>query len=320
MPTLTPRALLAFAPLDAELVPGWRLDDVGWTRDRRALRLEVVGAEHRTLRIPSGPALMVDGSEIGDAARRELAARGLTGPITIARPTPAELIAPIAPEPPPAVASTPDDPLLQAELANYARHCGVAPVPVTDGLRYPAPVTDALLGALRPVDHRILERRAHRRAIRDLGFHIDADGVLRTVPTPAAFRRRAQALGLDPPVRPELRWIRGSQAGPDWLETLTTGVFPVGVPRAWSLRIPLVRAPISTLAHDLGFHCLPLAFAGKEAWAALIAPLGTDRRADVVRWMEGPVTNACWEAWAGVDAPAELPAAIAAAWSDLRAP
>jgi hypothetical protein len=222
----------------------------------------------------------------------------------------------------------PDHALLLLEQSNYERHCGVRPVVVdvgggAAGVRYPTSETSASLGALRAVPAEILERRAHRDAIRGLGFGIDPDGLLRTVPTPRTFRERAARRGVVPGVLPVLRSIRGAQQGPAWTQALLAGEFVVGVPTSWTLRVPFVRVPVSTMAHDLGFHCLPLHWVTAADWSRLGEALAESpgsrvpSSAELTRWLEGPLTNACWELWAETDSPRDVPGVLAAAWPAL---
>ena len=328
-PTLSPRGLLSELALtiDSELLPGVTVYDVGWTRDRSALRLELAGASRRTVRLDvREPGVSCDdpalAAALGPILLPRLRGRTLEGAEAT---TLIEALAPepLGPEVP--LPAGPEAAPLRAEIANWRRHCGAAPRvrDLGDGevaLHYPAPTGAALIGALRPVRHTILERRAHREWIRALGFSIARDGVLRGVPTPAAFARRTKAAGLRPAVLPVLARIVGSQQGPAWAEALLDGAFVVGVPRRWSLAVPGLRVPVSTMAHDLGVHCLPLAWVDAALWTTLrahVAEAGGPR--GLVRWFEGPLTTACWDAWAGCDRPEDVAAAIAQRWPQISA-
>ena|GEM_PF-6635235 len=334
---LSPGVLLAHTGLkpDAAVLPGWTLFDVGWTRDRSGLRVELSGPSGGAsleLRVGNGfdlrgpveqPSLV--------AAIRQRWAGSLGGARGVMSPGLDDLLVPFAQEPAPvemALPSGPDHDLIRTELANYERYCGVKPT-VLDvgggepGLRYPPSETAAELGALRAVPCEILERRVHRELITAMGFSIERDGLLRTVPTPETFRRRVTAAGRTPGIVPVLRSIRGAQQGPAWTESLLGGEFVVGVPKSWTLAVPLLRVPVSTLAHDLGFHCLPLQFVTAAQWAEMRAAITSRPKRDrgsaseLTTWLEGPMTNACWETWAAADTPRDAERLLGDRWEEL---
>jgi hypothetical protein len=318
-------------------VAGWSLFDLGWTRDRDALRMELDGPDERAVFVIAkgtrgcevrGPEYLAG---LTDALRRRL-----SGPLQTARgiatPDRASLSSPLVAAPawsPGALPETPEAALLDAEMRNYAAHCGRAPAVLDLGgteraLRYPPSRTQAVVGAMKPLDIAILERRAHRESLSALGFGLEGD-TLRVVPTPATFRARVLRSGRPPAILPVLRSILGTQFGREWTDGLVRGEFVVGVPRPWFLRVPMVRTPVSTLAHDLGFHCLAFRWIDPDLWADLVAdvpPAGARSAAfvgAVTTWMEGELTRLCWEAWASVDRPEDIPSALAQRWPALRA-
>lgn len=106
-----------------------------------------------------------------------------------------------------------------------------------------------------------------------LGFFVDDDRVVRTVPTPRSFARLIEAMGLgDRGYRAALiRTVSASMPTGQWLDHVVAGTFPinVGAPLFYGLsrlaeRTPLRRisglsieiADVGILAHDMGVHAL----------------------------------------------------------------
>ena len=322
---------------DAQL-DGARVYDVGWTPDRSALRVGLVGAPtefrvgvERGVACVLGPGLPEDAPVSLHRGRAALVERLRSlGPARGIHPPSFEDLLAEVPDTPRRPAelpeSDPDAPLLRRDCANYAWATGTSPtfVDVGDGdpgVYFPAAADSARVGSVRPLPIGVLERRAHRDRMHALGFGLEA-GAVRVVPTPATFRARLRRLGVEAPVRPVVRGIWGSREGAGWSRELLAGVFPIAIPHPVSVRLPLVRVTPSTFCHDLGFHLLPLTFVPRRSWSSLVQAAATKlgaglASAAVAAWLGGPLTRACWDAWARAERPEEVAPLLMEGWESL---
>lgn len=234
-----------------------------------------------------------------------------------------------APDSPRTPAELPDDAadaaLLRRDCANYSRGTGTTPTFLDlgdgdPGIHYPDAPEDARVGEAWTLPDAVGERLAHRDRIHALGFGLEG-GAVRIVPTPATFRARLRRLGIEAPVRPALRstWGKG---GADWSRELLAGVFPIAVPQGLVVGLPFLRVTASTLCHDLGRHLLPLTFLPRRRWSEVVqtaaSTLGAGAASEALAaWTKGPLTRACWDAWARAERPGEVAPLLMEGWESL---
>ena len=227
-----------------------------------------------------------------------------------------------------------------AWLDAWQRWAGASPVLVAhpDGgshsVRLPAPPAAATEAEQRVTDGFFLDAAAHllgHRAVAErfvaLGFGCDADGRVRTVPSPAGFAERARALGLAPPFSPRLRRSRWAlMRERRWLEAWASGELAIHVASerfyratAWAghpvaQRVGWLRelwiGHHAGFAHDIGVHAaathaLPWRFGLRVRSAirdALLARGAARPRtlAPLLRYFEDDLTERCLARWRAI--------------------
>jgi hypothetical protein len=358
------RALAPEVELDGELSPGWRLFDAAWLDE--GVLLEVRHEEGETMWL--GVELLDPGHggprrlfvrhrrdrwrRLGgdpEAARRtcdrlQQQLGSLAWTRAVARSTDArEIGREVGGE-----ALGAEWAALRGSLRAWERRVGRAPrvleiAPDAHAIGFPDPSTHAHLpgGYWWSAPRSFLERRAFRDYLAGLGFRADADGVVRTVPTPASFMRLAARQGLPAPALvPVLRetW-RPSLPGRRWLSFVLRGELPINVlpERLYTLYLATGRTPLrwidlglqvtdlGELAHDMGVHVLamhrlPRSFLDDLRGWTRARLGGASRRAveGLVGLFEGELTRACQETWQGLDAPGEFEAAFQARRPELE--
>lgn len=165
-----------------------------------------------------------------------------------------------------------------------------------------------------------------------LGFFVDDDGVVRTVPTPRSFDRLMSAAGLaNRGYRAELvRTVSASMPTAEWLELVISGKFPINVaspvfhvlsqissllPFKALSRFRVETADIGLLVHDLGVHVLAThllpaddvhAIGDRIRRAGRLEARALDR---VGTFFEGDLTRYCQTLWRRARSPEEFDAA-----------
>lgn len=221
--------------------------------------------------------------------------------------------------------AAPDAALLRRDRANYARATGTQPtfLDLGDGdlgVHYPEAADGARVGAAWRPPAAVVERPLHRDRIHALGFGLEG-GALRIVPTPATFRARLRRLGIEAPVRPALRSTWG-KAGAGGSRELLAGVFPIPVLHGLVASLGWLGGTASTLCRDLGYHLLPLTFLPRRRWSEVVqtaaSSLGAGAASEAVStWTRGPLTRACWDAWARAERPEEVAPLLMEGWEPL---
>lgn len=233
------------------------------------------------------------------------------------------------------------DGTLAATVDAFARHYGApletVSLPGDDvpSVRFPAVVRDQELLMFAPAPFR--EDARMRAYLSDLGFAIDADHRVSTVPLPASFERRRRRLGALGGLEPELvrlRWPIFSPRG--WLRRLSRGVIPVNIDGrlgralgAASRRLPVPGATraylhnhFHALGHDVGMHALAMHRVPTSQMSELRrlarAALRRGRAEGAARFFEERLTRACVDAWADVRRPEAFAARFERDFAALR--
>lgn len=236
-----------------------------------------------------------------------------------------------------------DGALFGESIDVFARHYGtpLQAVRLSDdelpSIRFPvvAPEQGLLMRAPRP-----FRRDAYTIGyLEDLGFLVDADGWVATVPLPAVFARRRSRLEQRGGLRPELRRLRTTLfSARAWLSEIVGGVLPVNVngslgrglaAAARTLPIPsstraYLNNHFNALGHDLGLHGLAWHRIPRGQMAELrrLARVGLTRgrrvSLSVAGWFEERLTAASLESWAEAATPTEFEDRFATRFPALR--
>ncbi len=208
-------------------------------------------------------------------------------------------------------------------------------------LTFPAPATPDDTFLLAP--RRFASNQLLRTYFERLGYGWDADGRVRTVPTPATFRARVHAGAGFLPRLLTSRWRTVPARA--WLSHLCSGELPINVgTRALfgalqPLRLPALassrRATTFTsplfhaLGHDMSTHVLLLhrippghvAALGREidrAAAPLVLRSGPFAPMPLLRFFENDLTRACRDIWVRIDRPQDFTSAFESALPEIR--
>ncbi len=179
-----------------------------------------------------------------------------------------------------------------------------------------------------------------------LGFGVDAAGVVDTVPTPASFVALVRArLGRPPAFVPVLApnaWFVAWER--PWLEAMCRGEALINLPRPvvgralgpwlWQLgarALPGVRAALHALVvvtgHDLTLHCLPQHRIATEDREALCGPIrtalarcpGPAAPDALARFFENDLTRHCQAIWRQCQTPGDFDVLWRERWPDVVA-
>lgn len=156
-----------------------------------------------------------------------------------------------------------------------------------------------------------------------LGFFVDDDLVVRTVPTPATFERLMQLAGFaDRGYRAALvRTPSTSMPPAAWLSHVIDGRFPINIASRWfhaasriARRTPLARAfrvepaDLGLLVHDVGVHILATHLLPRTDIRDIGQRLQGRRPARAAAFFEGDLTRYCQELWREARSVAEFDA------------
>lgn len=233
-----------------------------------------------------------------------------------------------------AVSSAPVEGQLIRDMKHYealyqshpvAREIRVHDRPVGMSVYYPAPNGGMVpaSAAIYQAPARVRRRRILRLHFASLGCAFDAEGMPRTVPSPATLRSVLQSRQekLVP-----LRWVErrlGPMQAPEWVRyLLRERALPVTLAprlmvhahRALRRVLPSSRIPVDVgmLVHDASVHGLVFSDIDAALWdefarqAESILRRRPRSAAAVARFYEEDLTQACWQTWRSVDDPTQF--------------